>query len=153
MKSYSNRMLAAGFLLFAGAVSGTAGDYKAGDLSIASPWARPTQAANGAAYFTVTNAGKGEDTLLSAQSPVAGTVEVHEHIKDGDVMRMRPVQGGVKVPAGATVPFKPGGYHVMLINLKQKLEVGQAFPLTLNFAKAGAVNVEVKVDTKANPSH
>jgi copper(I)-binding protein len=66
-------------------------------------------------------------------------------------MRMREIEGGLAIPAGSKVEMKPGGYHVMLIGLKQKLEEGQGFPLTLTFATTGELTVEVKVEK--SPSH
>lgn len=61
-------------------------------------------------------------------------------------MKMRPVEGGVDLAPGTTVEFKPGGYHIMLLDLKHKLNEGQRFPLTLTFAKAGTVKIDVLVE-------
>ncbi|MGO8839967.1 MAG: copper chaperone PCu(A)C [Methyloceanibacter sp.] len=127
-------------------------EYKQGDLTVGHPWARPTAGTNmlGAAYLTLTNGGKEADTLKSASSADADKVEIHEHIHDAEgVMRMRAVEGGLAIPAGGTVEFKPGGYHLMLIGLKHNLEDGQNFPLKLTFEHAGAVDVEVKIEKKA----
>ncbi len=84
---------------------------------------------------------------MGAKTSVAKAAELHEHVMKGDVMEMRKVQGGVAVAKGATVKFAPGGLHVMLFGLMQKLEAGQSFPMTLTFEKAGDVPVEVKVET------
>ncbi|MGO9483537.1 MAG: copper chaperone PCu(A)C [Rhodomicrobium sp.] len=140
---------AAGLMIAAFAAH--AHEYKAGELTIEHPWARPTAGPMmmGAAYLTLKNAGKEADTLKSASSPDADMVEVHENIHDeGGVMRMRPVEGGVTIPAGGTVAFEPGGYHLMLIGLKHNLEEGQTMPLKLSFAHAGDVDVQVKVEKK-----
>jgi copper(I)-binding protein len=135
--------------LFAFALPGLAHaeNYKQGNIEVESPWSRstPEGAHIGAAYFTLKNNGKEADTLTALQSEAAERAEIHEHINDNGVMKMRAVKGGVAIPPGGTVTFKPGGYHVMLMGLKQKLNEGASFPLKLTFAKAGDVTVEVKV--------
>lgn len=89
--------------------------------------------------------------LVAASSPVAGVVEVHEMKMDGDVMKMRAVQGGLDLPAGKTVELKPGGYHVMLLDLKTALPKDATVPLTLVFKDAKGVEsrVELKVAVAA----
>jgi periplasmic copper chaperone A len=67
------------------------------------------------------------------------------------VMHMQPVEGGLTIPAGGTVELKPGGYHLMLMGLKQKLDEGGQIPLKLTFARAGSVDVQVKIEKK--PKH
>lgn len=127
--------------------SALAHDFKAGDLHIDHPWARATapQQPNGAAYFTVANEGAA-DRLLEAQSPVADRVELHTHdVDSAGVMRMRQVEA-IDLPAGETTALEPGGLHVMLIGLEDHLVEGEAFPLTLVFERAGAVEVEVAVE-------
>jgi periplasmic copper chaperone A len=124
-------------------------DYRAGELHIDHPWARATapQQPNGAAYFTVTNHGAGADRIVEAQSPVAATVELHTHDVDSEgVMRMRQVEA-IEVPAGDATALRPGGLHVMLIGLEAPLVEGETFPLTLVFEAAGAVEVEVQVES------
>lgn len=110
-------------------------------------WARPSIGNTGksAAYMTISNSAAKEDVLTAAKGTVSETIELHTHIKDGEIMRMRRVEGGVKVPANETVTFKPGGLHVMLIGLKSKLKVGDSFPLTLVFKEAGEVQIDVPV--------
>jgi len=125
-----------------------ADDYRAGDLAIDHPWARATapQAQNGAAYVTVTNHGSTADRLVEARSPVAATVELHTHDVDSEgVMRMRQVEA-IDLPAGAATALRPGGLHVMLIGLEDRLVEGERFPLTLVFEAAGAIEVEVQVE-------
>ncbi len=144
------RAAAAG-LVFA-AFAAQAHEYTVGDLTIEHPWARPTAAPNmlGAAYMTLKNGGKEAETLESASSPDAERVMIHQNILGANgVMEMRPVEGGLPVPPGGTVALQPGGYHIMLIGLKHNLEEGQRIPLKLSFAHAGTVDVEVKVDKKA----
>lgn len=120
-------------------------DYTAGPLKIGHPWARATVAATGGAFLSIENTGTAPDRLLRASSDVAGKVELHTHIKDGDVMRMRAVEA-IDLPAGQKVMLQPGGYHIMLFGLKRPLKEGERFPLTLEFEKAGTLQVEIAVD-------
>jgi copper(I)-binding protein len=128
------------------------GSANAGDIAVTESWARETPAGAkvGAAYISLRNTGTAEDTLVGAQTSVAGKVELHEHTRDGDVMRMREVDGGIKIAGGASVEMKPGGYHVMLMDLKQPLTEGQTVPVTLKFRNAGEVNVTVPVKKRSN---
>jgi hypothetical protein len=134
------------------ATAAAAADYTLGELKIERPWARPSAgaAANGAAYMTIATSGTAPDQLVNAASPVAGKVELHTHILDGDVMRMRPVSG-ITVNVGEPAVLRPGGLHVMLIGLKEPLKPGTQFPLTLTFEKAGAVTVQVDVEAASMP--
>lgn len=120
-------------------------DYTTGPLKIGHPWARATVAATGGAFLSIENTGTAPDRLLRASSDVAGKVELHTHIKDGDVMRMRAVEA-IDLPAGQKVMLQPGGYHIMLFGLKRPLKEGERFPLTLEFEKAGTLRVEIAVD-------
>jgi periplasmic copper chaperone A len=122
-------------------------DYKLGTLTIEHPWARPTPGDSkvGAAYLAIRNQGTEPDTLVSAASQDSEKAQIHSTMREGDVMKMREMQGGIAVPAGTAVTFAPGGNHIMLLGLKHKLEEGQHIPMTLTFAKAGPVNVEVYV--------
>lgn len=137
------------------ALSAEAHDYNLGDLKIVHPWSRatPAQAPTGAAFMTIINNGA-TDRLLKAASDAAKVTELHTHIMDGQVMRMRQVQD-IDVAGGAETKFQPGGLHVMLIGLKAPLKEGATFPLTLTFEKAGTVTVEVTVQGIADksPSH
>ena len=127
-------------------------EYKAGELEIAHPWSQelPPNAPTVAAYFVVHNPGKNADTLLSVDSPISGRAELHEHVMQGDMMKMQQV-AKVAVPAGGEVTFAPMGYHVMLMELKDRslLSDGKRFPLTLHFEKAGDITVEVAVQKQA----
>lgn len=120
--------------------------HDAKGVKVAEPWARATgkMAHAGAAYLTLENTGDAGDKLVSASSPAAGRVELHTHIQDGNVMRMRPVQS-IEVGPHAKVTLKPGGLHLMMLDLKGPLEKGASFPLTLRFEKAGEVTVEVAI--------
>jgi len=123
-------------------------EYKSGALEIAHPWSQalPPNAPTVAAYFILHNRGESADRLLGADTPIAENAEIHEHVMQGDLMKMQHVPT-LDLPAGATVTFAPMAYHVMLFNLKDRslLQDGKRFPLTLHFEKAGDVNVEVAV--------
>ncbi len=100
-------------------------------VTVQDAWVRgtvPQQKASGLfAQLTSAQAGK----LVAASSPVAGVVEIHEMAMEGSVMKMRELAGGLPLPAGQTVELKPGGYHVMLMDLKQQLKAGETVPVTL----------------------
>ena len=119
-------------------------------------WVRGTveqQKASGA-FMQITSAGGGK--LLSVSSPVAGVVEVHEMAMEGTTMRMRPV-ASLELPAGRTVELKPGGYHVMLMDLKQQLKTGETVPLTLvvegKDGKRETLEVKAPVKALTTPAH
>ena len=114
-------------------------------ISIEQPFARATPGLvkNGAAFLTIRNTGPA-DRLLSAESGVAKRTELHTHLMQDGVMRMRRVEA-IDVPSGGAVMLKPGGDHVMLMGLTAPLKKGQSFELTLIFEKAGRVPVTVGV--------
>ncbi len=94
-------------------------------------WVRGTVAQQKATglFAQITSASGGK--LVSVSSPVAGVAEIHEMSMDGNVMKMRALSGGLELPAGKAVELKPGGYHVMLLDLKQTLKEGDSVPVTL----------------------
>ena len=118
----------------------------AAEITVQDPFARASagMAETGAAFMKLSNASAVNDQLVAASTPVSAKTELHDHIKEGDIMRMRQVPS-IEVPAGGTVALQPGGLHIMLMGLKQPLREGETFPLTLTFAHAGAVTVEVPV--------
>jgi periplasmic copper chaperone A len=123
--------------------------------TIAEPWVRGTVAQQKASglFARITSAQGGR--LVSASSPVAGVVEIHEMAMSGDVMKMRALPNGLDLPAGKAVELKPGGYHVMLMDLKQQLKAGDTVPVTLVFEGADKKRetVEIKAPVKAmNPT-
>ena len=135
-------------ILLAGPWAAFAHEFKLGDLEIDHPWSRatPPGAKVAGGYFTVANHGGTPDRLISVTSNIAAKAEVHEMaVKDG-VMTMRPVEGGLEIPAGGKVELKPGGYHLMLMGLKRPAKQGEAFPATLTFEKAGSITVEFQVE-------
>lgn len=101
--------------------------------------------ANSAVYMVLANSGATADRLVAAQAGVSNAVEIHETKMEGDVMRMQQVEGGLEVPAGGQVELRPGGLHVMLIGLTRDLNVGERFPLTLQFASGNSLVVEAEV--------
>ncbi|MFV3129429.1 copper chaperone PCu(A)C [Niveispirillum sp. KHB5.9] len=116
------------------------------EISVTSPFSRASAPAAraGAAFLTV-SIDAGTDKLVGASSPVAEKAELHSHMMENGIARMRPVEGGIAVTAGTPVELKPGGLHIMLIGLKAPLKQGESFPLTLKFEKAGDVAVTVAV--------
>lgn len=143
-----------GLTLLLPALLAQAHEYEVGQLHIDHPWSRemPPVAPTAAAYFVVHNKGSEADRLLGVSTPVAGKAELHEHVHADGVMKMQQVQD-VVIPAGGEVKFEPMGYHVMLFNLKQQAKDGERFPMTLNFEKAGKVDVEVAVQKEAPADH
>jgi copper(I)-binding protein len=141
MKSMFRALAVAGAMMLA--FPAFAQPVKLDDLTITAPWVRPTPpgAPTAAGYLTVTNNGGEEDHLIGASSPASASMEVHEMTMDGNVMRMRPVAGGVPIPAGKTVTLAPGGYHMMLIAPNRQFKLGETVPVTLEFARAGKVEV------------
>jgi copper(I)-binding protein len=139
-------LLLVALALLAGGAPAQAHEYKVGALTVVHPWARPSAAQTGAAYFVIRNEGKEDDALLRIETDVARTVQVHEMKMEGTIMRMRAVDRLV-VPAGGSVALTPGGLHVMLIGLKAPLKDGDKFPMKLVFEKAGAVDVSTYVQT------
>ena len=124
-----------------------AAEVKHGAITLADAWARATTASaqTGGAYVRIVNSGQAPDKLLSARSEIAAQTQLHETIEANGVMKMRELAEGVALPAGGSVEFRPGGYHVMLIGLVRPLVSGEAFPLTLTFERAGPVQIAVEV--------
>ncbi len=119
----------------------------AGDLVITQPWTRatPPAAVTGAGYLTITNNGDTDDRLLGFESDVAAVTEVHEMIMADDRMMMRPLEDGLVIPAGETVVLRPGGFHIMFIDLAAGIEEGASVHVTLVFAVAGEVTIDLEV--------
>ncbi len=129
----------------------SAQEFKAGSIVINQPWSRATvsSAKVGAGYMTITNTGKEADRLIGGALPQAGRVEIHEMRIVDDVMKMRPLANGLEIKPGETVTLKPGGYHVMFMQLKQPFKEGETLKGDLTFEKAGTVPVEYEVGTIA----
>ncbi len=153
-------LIVAGALLAACSGAATPSPAPAG-LSIDGAWARtsPKVANAGAAYLVIKNPGTVADALVGASSPASGTAQVHETYtlpapsgstmqgaspSTGAMMGMRPV-AKIDIPAGGSIELKPGGYHIMLMELKQELKAGTTIPLTLTFEKAAPMTVNAEV--------
>lgn len=124
---------------------------KVGNVQIENAYTRATvpgqQAAGG--FMKIENKGAA-DQLVSVSSPVAGEVQLHEMAMEGNVMKMRQVKD-IAVPAGGAVELKPGGLHLMFMNIKAPLTAGETVPVKLKFAKAGEVEVKMPVNAMGNP--
>jgi copper(I)-binding protein len=127
--------------------------FKIGDLDIDHPWTRvtPPGAKTAAFYFVISNKGDQPDRLIAIEGTVADQLQIHTHMMDGGIARMRQVPA-VDIPAKGTVAFAPGGFHVMAIGLKGGLDEMDRVPLTLVFEKAGRVKVEAAVEPLAKPT-
>ena len=127
-----------------------AGDtvYKVGALVIEAPWTRATPggARVGGAYLKITNTGTQSDRLVGGSLPIATAVEVHQMSMSEGVMKMRKLEAGLEIKPGQTVELKPGSYHLMFTGLSQALQQGQTVKGTLQFEKAGSVEVEYRVE-------
>jgi copper(I)-binding protein len=122
-------------------------EVKAGDLVITQAWTRATPggAKIGGGYLTIENKGSTPDRLIGGSADVAGKVEVHEMAMNNGVMTMRPLEKGLAIDPGKTVKLAPGGYHLMMFDLKSPLKQGEKLPVTLEFEKAGKVQVSLDV--------
>ncbi|WP_298257434.1 copper chaperone PCu(A)C [Bradyrhizobium sp.] len=120
-----------------------ADEVKAGDLVITQAWSRATPggAKVGGGYLTIENKGTTPDRLLGGSADVSDKVQVHQMSMNNGVMTMRPVDGGLVIGPGKTVKLTPGGFHLMLPDLKGPLKQGEKLPITLEFEKAGKVSV------------
>jgi copper(I)-binding protein len=150
-----SKMLVAMFSIIGVAIAGSAIAQNAsvGSIKIENAYTRATapgqQVAGG--FLKIENKGTA-DQLVSASSPVAGEVQLHEMSMDGNVMKMRQVKD-IAVPANGAVELKPGGYHLMFLNIKAPLAAGEAVPVKLKFAKAGEVEVKLPVNAVAPMKH
>jgi len=118
-----------------------------GTLAISDLWTRATppraQAAGG--FLTIENSGREPDRLTGAASPVAGRVEIHQMRMQDGIMIMRPVEGGVEIPADGEVILAPGGFHIMFMDLNEAFTEGETVPMTLHFEKAGDLETSLHV--------
>lgn len=123
-------------------------------VEIDKPWIRatPPGAKLAAGYMAIHNKSATPDRLVGGASPMSGKVEMHVHIRDGEILRMREVQG-YDVPAGGSFELKPGGAHLMFVDLKRPYKEGDKVPVTLRFEHAGEVKVEFHVGRLTAPSH
>jgi hypothetical protein len=159
LRSFEERLGITGFslmLLFALAQPLYAHSFTAGSIEIDHPWSRatPEGAKVAAGYVTFKNDGTESDRLVSVTADIAGKVEIHEMAVNAEgVMTMRPVTGGVEIPAGGTVELKPGSFHFMFMDLKDRAREGETFKGSLTFEKAGSVDIEFAVQGMGGTGH
>jgi copper(I)-binding protein len=115
-------------------------------VEIVKPWSRatPPGASVAAGYMTVRNKGASPDRLVAVTSPAAARVETHITVRDGSISRMREVKG-YDVPAGGSLELKPGGSHLMFVDVKAPFKPGDRIPVTLRFQRAGEVRAQLEV--------
>jgi periplasmic copper chaperone A len=125
----------------------TAHEFSSKDITISHPWARATPGgiSVGGAYFEIKAAPGNGDRLISARSTIAGSVEVHRSSIENGVAKMRHIDA-LAIKGGESVVLKPGGYHMMLMDLKRPLKEGDTLKFTLSFEKAGDIEVEATVE-------
>jgi len=140
--NFVSSLLAACLLVLSGAAAAEAVD----DVAIEGAYVRavPPGQPNSAAFMQVSNKGSASHALVSGSSPVAEAVELHTHTMEGGMMRMRQVEK-IDLPAGGDVSLQPGGFHVMLIGLKQNLVPDQEIPLTLQFEDGSEVTLSAPI--------
>jgi copper(I)-binding protein len=149
MKQIISGLLGAALLALLSAAPACAQEVKAGDLVLTQAWSRATPggAKIGGGYLTIENKGSAPDRLIGGSGDIAGKIEVHEmSMKDG-VMTMRPLDNGLTIGPGKTVKLAPGGFHLMLFDLKAPLKQGDKVPITLEFEKAGKVTLSLDVQS------
>jgi periplasmic copper chaperone A len=120
--------------------------HKDQDIKVVDAWAKASLAGttNGAAFVTLSNQSGEADRIVGAETPIAAKAELHTHMMDNGVAKMRPV-AAVDLAAGETATMEPGGLHVMLLGLTEPLTEGMSFPVTLILERSGPIQVEVMV--------
>jgi periplasmic copper chaperone A len=130
--------------------------HEKGDIQVRHPWSRatPPGATVAVGYMEIRNNGKQPDRLIAASTPVAKRVEMHITQREGEVMRMRQVQG-FDIPARERVALRSGGSHLMLVDITQPLKKGERFPMRLRFERAGELDIELEVQEQGSrhPRH
>ena len=116
----------------------------AGEITVTDPYARSANPRSGAAFMQIENAGPA-DRLLAARGDVDKRIELHTHVMEDGVAKMREVEGGIEIPADGAVLLQRGGLHVMMMGVQTPLKDGDVFPLTLVFEHAGEVEIDVTV--------
>lgn len=123
-------------------------DFTVGTLEVHHPASKATLPGQpvGGGFMTIANKGAEADRLVSITAPdVSDDVQIHEMAIENDVMKMRQLPDGIEIPAGATVELKSGGLHVMFMKIKHPFKEGESFKATLNFEKAGALEVDFTI--------
>ena len=140
-------VLLAAIMAFA-ATAASAHEYKAGSLQIQHPWSRatPKGATVAGGYMKIVNTGSTSDRLIGGSTVAAPKFEIHEMSMQGGVMKMRMLPNGIEIRPGQTVELKPGGYHLMFVGVTAPLQQGKPVKGTLEFEKAGKIEVEYAVE-------
>lgn len=141
------RLLAIATVL-AGPLPAAAQDFTVGAIRVSQIWSPvpPEGSRVAGAFMTITNTGNEPDTLIGGTAAVAGRIEVHEMSLDKGVMKMRELKPGLVVKPGETVVLKPGSFHLMLMDMKERPVAGKPFEGTLVFEKAGTLRIEYRVE-------
>lgn len=131
--------------LMAGTAAGH--EFKGGSVTVTHPWARatPPSAKTGAVFLEIKSAPGRADRLIGGKTRAAERVEVHDHVMENGIAKMRPVSA-LAIPAGKSVILNPRGYHLMLIGLKSALKEGDTLPITLRFERSGEMTIEASVE-------
>jgi copper(I)-binding protein len=137
-------------LLIASLLAVTAGAWAQTTVKVEDAWVRGTVATQKASGAFMLLKSDSDARLVSAASPVAGVVEIHEMVMENDVMKMSPIPG-LDLPAGQDVELKPGGYHVMLMDLKQQVKVGDEVPLTLTIENKDGSRQALEIKAATRP--
>ncbi len=137
-------------ILFAGALALAAALPAQAEILAKDAYARSANQKTGAAFMQLVNDGEA-DRLVEARSDIARKVELHTHIFENGVAKMREVEGGIPVPAGETVTLQRGGLHVMFMGLNRPMNSGESFPLTLVFESGQELQLDVTVDNERRP--
>jgi periplasmic copper chaperone A len=145
--SFTSAIVGAAMLSCLLAAPARAEEVKAGDLVITQAWSRATPggAKIGGGYLTIENKGSTPDRLIGGSADVADKIQVHEMAMNNGVMTMRSLDNGLTIEPGKTVKLAPGGYHLMMLDLKGPLKQGDKVPVTLEFEKAGKVKLSLDV--------
>lgn len=133
------------------ALAACGGNTPDGAVRVHDGWARETigEVAVSAGYGRIENGTGAAVRLVGAETPAAGRIEIHDVIDDNGVMRMREVTGGLDIPAGGSVELRPGGYHMMLLDLARPLRAGETIPVTLRFESGETLAADFAVRSAA----
>lgn len=138
-------------ILFISSIAATsAHDIEINNLKIEHPYSFVTapNARVAGGYITITNLNETADYLIGGSADFVERIEIHEMAMENDVMRMREIEGGIEIPAGGKAVLEPGGLHVMFIGLKEPLQEGMMYPVTLEFSNAGEVEVDFMIEAR-----
>ena len=154
MSRYFSFLSAVAGVVLACCAIASAAEFDVGNVQIINPWTRatPKGAQVAGAYMTIRNKGSEPDRFMGGSSDVASHVEVHKMEMEGGVAKMRPVEGGLEIKPGDSIELKPGSFHVMFVDLKEPIKEGDRLKGTLEFEKAGKIEVDyVAVAVGASP--